>query len=233
MSIRCTDTGEEVETYSEYLQTEHWKLFKEDYKEYNFPRRCFICDTNSDILDFHHLNYDSLGCEEYKDVVTLCRPCHTSHHDIVKSMKQRGEEVEYNIVYYEDDEPSKVPPEDNKPFSNIPDKDRLTVGFTRGKWSISEDSPEGTLDIIDSNNNTVCSVRVDPYNDFYQKMGDKVTPSTEQAANANLIRMAPFLFRGLEELVYLLDRCTISKESVKRELERSKALLALAQNIKE
>ena len=72
-TIICVDTLEIVHSYSKYLTTEHWKMFRPDI--------LIILEIIVNIVilkryELHHLNYDTLGREEFDDVIFLCRLCH-------------------------------------------------------------------------------------------------------------------------------------------------------------
>lgn len=76
-TIICVDTLEIVHSYSKYLTTEHWKMFRSGYINH-FGDNCEHC--NSKGYELHHLNYDTLGREEFDDVIFLCRLCHEKEH---------------------------------------------------------------------------------------------------------------------------------------------------------
>ena len=76
-TLICSDTNEKVYTYAEYLNTRHWKLFRESYIK-RFEGVCEICTIKGDEL--HHLHYDNLGHEQFDDVIFLCRGCHQKEH---------------------------------------------------------------------------------------------------------------------------------------------------------
>jgi 5-methylcytosine-specific restriction endonuclease McrA len=63
------------ERYEKYLKSPEWqKKRSERLKIDNY--KCQRCGY-SYCLQVHHLNYDTLGHEDvYKDLITLCRPCH-------------------------------------------------------------------------------------------------------------------------------------------------------------
>ena len=64
--------------YREYLQTEHWANVRKDaLKRAGYS--CQVCNS-SGRLDAHHRTYKNLGCENYRDVIALCRSCHTTFH---------------------------------------------------------------------------------------------------------------------------------------------------------
>lgn len=78
-AITC-DTGEEVGTYSEYLNTAHWRSVRERAFEY-WGKSCASCNKTGVRLDMHHLTYVRVGRENiYMDLCPLCRDCHISEH---------------------------------------------------------------------------------------------------------------------------------------------------------
>jgi hypothetical protein len=64
--------------YQEYLQTEHWKHFR-DKALLNANNKCQVCNEPHQ-LQVHHRNYDNRGRETFLDVVVLCRSCHARMH---------------------------------------------------------------------------------------------------------------------------------------------------------
>lgn len=78
--IVCADTGEIIKSYTAYLKSKHWKLFKKRFKESSYYRgRCFICHKEKNI-HFHHLTYERIGKENLSDVIELCGLCHRNVH---------------------------------------------------------------------------------------------------------------------------------------------------------
>jgi 5-methylcytosine-specific restriction endonuclease McrA len=85
------------EKYNEYLQGEHWqetrkryyhsKLFRKTYK-----KRCGICLRDVP-LDLHHKTYKRIGAEPLKDLIGVCRECHTQIHSQVTNSKAVGRET--------------------------------------------------------------------------------------------------------------------------------------------
>ena len=76
--IECTDTGEIVDTYQEYLLTKHWTDFKVEYYK-SHPKKCSECGSRKKI-HLHHLSYDNIGCETDADVIHLCSLHHAVRH---------------------------------------------------------------------------------------------------------------------------------------------------------
>jgi len=92
----CKRTGEVVGSYSEYLESNHWKDKKAWYFKLRLPKgkasrslkkhgrvnigKCKLCKKQCYALDIHHLTYDHLGKERLQDLVHLCRVCHDLQH---------------------------------------------------------------------------------------------------------------------------------------------------------
>lgn len=78
--IVCEDTGEIVKSYSAYLKSKHWRLFKKTFRasKYHYGK-CFICSKEKNI-HLHHLTYERIGKEKLTDVVELCKGCHRNVH---------------------------------------------------------------------------------------------------------------------------------------------------------
>lgn len=70
------------ESYSEYLQSSHWRKVREQRKAYD-EYKCYLCGS-TDELNVHHISYKNLGRENINnDLVTLCRDCHQLVHRII------------------------------------------------------------------------------------------------------------------------------------------------------
>ena len=76
----CRDTQETCIGYNNYLQTEHWKRFRDSIiKE---RKKCECCGIVSLIMNVHHISYRNVGKEKKSDVALLCPDCHTYIHEI-------------------------------------------------------------------------------------------------------------------------------------------------------
>lgn len=76
---KCNDTGETVETYSEYLKTKHWNNIKQQmYKKYRY--HCCVCGWSHGI-QIHHKTYERVGNESLDDLIYICKACHKLYHD--------------------------------------------------------------------------------------------------------------------------------------------------------
>lgn len=84
-------TGESVTTYSEYLNSEYWSLFKDLYIKI-FSRSQLNCDCcgnqSKAYIELHHVSYENLGNMELEffDVIMVCRRC----HDTITRTEQDG-----------------------------------------------------------------------------------------------------------------------------------------------
>ena len=60
-----------------YLKSEHWLNLRDSkLKQFNF---CCLCNSKHN-LDVHHINYKNLYDVELKDLLVLCRKCHSNVH---------------------------------------------------------------------------------------------------------------------------------------------------------
>ena len=67
------------EEYAEYLKSDHWKKVREAAID-RAVNRCQLCGESCDKFDVHHNTYDNLSNEEDRDVIALCRDCHSLYH---------------------------------------------------------------------------------------------------------------------------------------------------------
>lgn len=64
--------------YSQYLQSDRWKVVAEKRKAID-NYRCRECG-DSEFLSVHHVTYENRGLESLEDLVTLCDECHRARH---------------------------------------------------------------------------------------------------------------------------------------------------------
>lgn len=69
-------------SYEQYLQSDHWRQFRQSYRRSNRPKRCSVCGTSE--YELHHLTYKCLGRETADDVVPLCREHHRIVHAVLR-----------------------------------------------------------------------------------------------------------------------------------------------------
>lgn len=72
--------------YQDYLQTPEWQdTRKRALKRANFS--CQLCNSNNQQLDVHHRTYENLGEEDNRDLIVLCRDCHSKFHNKINGQK--------------------------------------------------------------------------------------------------------------------------------------------------
>ncbi len=67
-------------TYSEYLNSGHWR----ELRNHKNKKRCSICGVVG-TTDRHHLNYRNLFDVVKSDLRNVCRECHTVAHMLIKN----------------------------------------------------------------------------------------------------------------------------------------------------
>lgn len=82
-------------TYAEYLESEHWKQFKQRYVQSDQPQRCRCCGLAK--YELHHVTYKRLGQERLTDVIPLCRECHDKVHETLRTTRRGVEESTWAI----------------------------------------------------------------------------------------------------------------------------------------
>ena len=80
--------------YTTYLQSEHWRLFRE--RIFKTRKICQGCEKRNR-LTIHHKNYKCLGKESPDDVLVLCWDCHNRFHKKKKWIKKykNGEDLDF------------------------------------------------------------------------------------------------------------------------------------------
>lgn len=88
--IYCKDTGETVDTYKEYLYTEHWRKLRSVVYE-RYKHRCVECQKELplDFLNVHHKTYANVGDEQMEDLILVCSRCHAKLHGITEIKPQK------------------------------------------------------------------------------------------------------------------------------------------------
>lgn len=81
--------------YQEYLNTEHWKSFRESV--YLVRKICQKCGRRKR-LNLHHKNYKCLWSEKPNDVIVLCQECHYKEHKRKKWIKAMREGAELDFT---------------------------------------------------------------------------------------------------------------------------------------
>ncbi len=72
--------------YNEYLQSEHWKIVKRNFKKLKINKKCFVCGTKIS-LQVHHRTYKNLYKEKLTDFIFLCNTHHEEVHQFLKESK--------------------------------------------------------------------------------------------------------------------------------------------------
>lgn len=70
-------------SYGEYLESSHWKEFKQRYRTSGASMRCRVCGAGR--IQLHHHTYIRLGQEAIGDVTPLCREHHQAVHEWLKT----------------------------------------------------------------------------------------------------------------------------------------------------
>ena len=82
MGIAQLPDGTKID-YNEYIRSHpHWQKVRKARYEYD-NHQCVICHTELQSWEYetHHMTYIHLGNEHMRDVVTLCKRCHTIFHN--------------------------------------------------------------------------------------------------------------------------------------------------------
>jgi 5-methylcytosine-specific restriction endonuclease McrA len=69
-------------SYGAYLQSSHWRKYRDRYVASGLPLCCTACGSSK--YQLHHVTYDCLGDERLSDVIPLCRECHERVHEHAK-----------------------------------------------------------------------------------------------------------------------------------------------------
>ena len=67
--------------YNDYINHPHWQAVRKTRLDFD-NGKCVIChaEVRGKLYHTHHLNYQNLGHEAIRDVITLCVPCHKKFH---------------------------------------------------------------------------------------------------------------------------------------------------------
>lgn len=66
--------------YGEYLQTEEWNQTRQAALK-RAKYACQLCNADHIELHVHHRTYERLGQEYARDLIVLCKQCHSKFHD--------------------------------------------------------------------------------------------------------------------------------------------------------
>lgn len=83
--------------HKEYLQSETWKfirseVLKRDKHIYQFCK-------NTEATDVHHKTYVRWQQEKLSDLISVCRPCHTAHHNANAHRNVKGKDIGSRNLY--------------------------------------------------------------------------------------------------------------------------------------
>lgn len=67
--------------YREYLLTSEWNARREQQLR-RAGYRCQVCNASRKQLNVHHRTYERRGNEEFKDLIVLCKDCHSIFHSL-------------------------------------------------------------------------------------------------------------------------------------------------------
>lgn len=87
--------------YTEYLNSEHWKLKREQYKQSTRPQFCVMCGEEDYVL--HHTSYKNVGKEPLSDLLPLCNNCHVLVHSYIDKNNLSVEQTSQAIFFIERD----------------------------------------------------------------------------------------------------------------------------------
>lgn len=93
MGIAYLPDGTRVD-YNKYIDHPHWQKVRKARFKFD-EGKCVVChkDLHDEIYHTHHLQYQRLGNERIRDVVTMCAKCHEEfHHNWTRSNYWNGKE---------------------------------------------------------------------------------------------------------------------------------------------
>ena len=79
------DKDKYTQKYIDYLTSNEWKLKAQERQRID-GYKCQLCGSpkGDSILQVHHITYRTLYHEDiYKDLITLCIPCHKNIHKMM------------------------------------------------------------------------------------------------------------------------------------------------------
>lgn len=86
-----------TERYDEYMQSPEWQRIRQLRIQID-GGKCAMCGKASDNLEVHHMRYNNLGCEDvWRDVVSLCAPCHEAVHALMN--RATGRRADGTVIY--------------------------------------------------------------------------------------------------------------------------------------
>ena len=73
--------------------------------------RCTLC--NNPATEIHHKTYERVGKEPLSDLTSLCRECHTRHHNPNVDLFEALKDIVASVPVNPDDVPVLKPPDQN------------------------------------------------------------------------------------------------------------------------
>lgn len=93
-------------SYSDYLQSSHWKETRKGILNIH-ENKCQVCSSTEN-LHVHHKRYKSpimreniLGKEKHSHLCVLCRNCHAQWHAIYKKRETNAKNIRYANILFE------------------------------------------------------------------------------------------------------------------------------------
>jgi ribonuclease HI len=100
MSKKGKRTVSKGKDYYAYLRSAAWAAKKEEFRQNAMLAKttCYICDKPWDnSFNIHHKTYKNLGCEDLRDLVSVCRECHVLIHNVHKEKTARNRSRYINL----------------------------------------------------------------------------------------------------------------------------------------
>lgn len=108
--------------YSYYLMSEDWEKKRETIIARD-NHMCVVCKRRNN-LQVHHLTYKNIYHEQDRDLITLCRDCHATYHEVERRTNM------VNLFYWRM-ESSKVKEDHNKNRIKWNDRERQRLLLTK------------------------------------------------------------------------------------------------------
>jgi len=104
-------------SYRKYLRSPEWKEKRQEVLNH-YGNKCFICGTKAGsskgidiwgnnyfcVLEVHHMTYQTLGEEEMRDLIPLCKQkCHFLVHKLIDSYRNSEKYHHYDGCLLEQD----------------------------------------------------------------------------------------------------------------------------------
>jgi hypothetical protein len=99
-------------TYTDYLNSDHWRRVKAAYKRAGKSMVCAVCRQKH--IQLHHRSYLRLGNENLDDLTPLCRPHHEAVHQWLRESGRIFVEYTHEAVAFLQGNPSQREQEPDK-----------------------------------------------------------------------------------------------------------------------